>query len=558
MNRDPQALANESFDLLVVGGGIHGAFAAWDAALRGLKVALIERGDFGGATSSNSLKIAHGGLRHLQRGDLRGVLESLDEQIALRRMAPHLVRPLECAMELRGGSVFQNRATLAVALRAYALLSEARGRRLHAAEWPAPGRLLNRSELRVLADLWGGDEPKGSWRSGIAWWDALMESPERLLIGIVRAAGEAGAVVTSYVEARSVRRLGGVITVTAVDRAGLAAQSAEGAGGIEIRTRLVLNAAGPWAPELSERWGLRAPPALARACNIVVRLPASLQGATTAVALRHPSEPRMLFAVPWRGRLMIGTSYVRAEVAGGQRPRADQVSQLLADFNASAPGMHLRLDDVVLVHGGLLPAVAAPNSRGNESVVPLASRPILIDHARQDGFEGIVSMVGTKWTTARRVAERAVDLCQRRLGVPVRRGGTESQAIVGSPVRPADEPAKATMSNHGVGGRAIYGTVSAEIDAIVSANPATASPLTAESAVSVAQVVHAVKREGAVHLDDIVLRRTDMGTAGPPADEELSAAARVAAAELKWDDGVVVQELARVRQAFEWQRLADG
>lgn len=543
MKRDLEALVASQFDLLVVGGGIHGAFAAWDAALRGLSVALIERGDFGGATSSNSLKIAHGGLRHLQRGDIKAVSESLDEQITLRRIAPHLVRPLACAMELRNTSPAQSSAAVGAALAAYAAVTRLRARRLGADKFPASGRLLGKTELTQLLPPFGSE-----WRRGALWFDAIVESPERLLIGVVRAAVDAGAVVASYVEARTFSADHDGVTVGAVD-----AVDAENTNPLEIRTRLVLNAAGPWAPELAARWGGSVTGSLARACNVVVRAPERATAMTTAVALRHPSEPRMLFTVPWRGRMMIGTSYTPATLTEGARPGSRQVDQLLSDFNASAPEIQLSRDDILLVHGGLLPAL--PGITGADGVaVPLQPRPQLIDHKQRDGLDGIISMTGVKWTTARRVAERAVDLCQQRLQAPVKRGGTDRRSIVGAPAR-SESTGNATGHTFGLPGnfrRDVYGEVAAEVDAIAVSCPELATPVAPGSAAIGAQIVHAIRNEAAMHLDDIVLRRTELGTAGIPSEPELAAVAHIAAREFGWSATRTGDELARLRNAYTW------
>lgn len=580
MKRDIGALTGERFDLLVIGGGVHGAFATWDATLRGLRVALIERGDFACATSSNSLKIAHGGFRHLRNGDLGSLRVSLDEQIALQRIAPHLVRPLRCVMQ-SGHRLARSSALMSAALGLHREVARRRAEQAGTERSPdmdAAGIVKGSELAEMLAPL----EPK--WRSGAVWMDAIIESPERLVIGVLRAAVDAGAVVASYVEARSVIPGERGIRVEAVG---------EEEGQFTIDARLVLDARGPWSGRALVRGvggasavrkdgvpsdrtmqgdgasdAATSPLPLARACNIVVRGPAP----RAAVALPHPSEPRMLFAVPWRDRLMLGTSY---EPAPSSRHPGDgmEVDALVRMFDAALPGVSLERSDVEYVHSGLLPA-----SRADGGMVRLRGRPQIVDFRERHGVEGIVSMVGVKWTTARAVAELAVDLCQRKLGLPVRRGGTDRTAIAGGG---GDDDGRASGVDGGVASgvasgrasgvasrvegraegcaegrdfdRALYGTLAREVDAIARDDPSLALPLAPGSHVIGAQVAHAVRQEMARHLDDVVLRRSELGTAGMPSEAELGAAAAIAGAELGWSDSRAADELARVRAVYWWR-----
>lgn len=564
MKRDIGALTGECFDLLVVGGGVHGAFATWDAALRGLRVALIERGDFGCATSSNSLKIAHGGFRHLRNGDLRALCASLDEQIALQRIAPHLVRPLPCVMQ-SGHRLTRSSSLMRAASGFYRGVARQRANHGGTARPPAmdAGGIVKGAELaRLLAPL----EP--GWQSGAMWMDAIIESPERLLIGVLRSAVDAGAVAASYVEARSICPRDGGVTVRAM---------ADGEGPFTIRTRLVLDARGPWTNRAlvrgeddassasavhmesdskarprggDGRISPRSP--LARACNIVVRAPVP----RAAVALPHPSESRMLFAVPWRGRLMLGTSYEPARLSRNPREGVD-VDALIRLFDAALPGVSLDRHSLEYVHCGLLPATEA-----DDHTVEPRDRPTIVDFRERYDIDGIVSMVGVKWTTARAVAERAVGLCQMKLGGSVGRGGTDRRPIVGAegadpPAHPsaARRPHGCTEAEQGAPrfDRGLYGTLAAEVDELACRDRMLATPLAAGSRVIGAQIAHAIRHEMALHLDDIVLRRSELGTAGMPSEAELSAAAAIAAAELGWSSTQAADELARVRAAYWWR-----
>jgi len=225
VKRDLAALTAREHDVLVVGGGIHGAAAAWDAAQRGLAVALVEAADFGSGTSWNSLKTIHGGLRHLQRADLAGLRESMRERAALMRIAPELVRPLPFLVPLHGHGLHGPEA-MAAGLLAADLLSPDR---------IARSRVLSPGEVRERAP-----EVAAEGLTGGAWWtDAQVESTERLLLGFLHAAAEAGAAIANRVEVTALARAGGRV-------AGAVLRDHEAGATLEVRSRIVLNAAGPW------------------------------------------------------------------------------------------------------------------------------------------------------------------------------------------------------------------------------------------------------------------------------------------------------------------------
>lgn len=474
-------LAGERWDLVVIGGGIVGAFAAWDAALRGLRTLLLESGDFGSGASWNSLKIAHGGLRYLQSLDLPRLRESVREQAILLRLAPDLVRPLPCLLPLRGVGP-RSAPAMTLALGLYALLArQARGRALRGQGLPR-GATIGRERARLLA---GGIAEIGP---AALWYDGLIDRPERLLLRVVHSATEAGAAAANYTAVREITVADGRVTGVCVSREGTADP-------VSVRARMVLNATGAGAPALLAPLGLALPLAWASASNLVV----NRRGGAAALAVEHPREPRMLFAVPWRERLLLGTSYARAPLAGSAGTPEGQAEQLLADFATALPELRLRSEDVVLVHSGLLPAHPQTPDR-----MELLDRPLIHDHAA-DGVQGLATVVPVKWTTARRVAEAAVTLCQRRLGMTVQPGGTDRRPLAPDLPFPAD--------------------------------PA-------------GSVAHAVRREMALHLADIVFRRGDLGIAGPPPEPLLRETAQAAAAELGWSPEQLRDEIAAIRHSF--------
>ncbi len=462
MKRDLGALTGREHDLAIVGGGIYGAAAAWDAVQRGLRVALIEARDFGSGASWNSLKTIHGGLRHLQRADVASLRDSARERSALLRIAPRLVRPLPCLVPAYGHGP-TGREALGIALWLNDILTQRRNDGVPPEGHVPRGRLLSRGEV---LDRVPGLESRGM-TGGALWYDAQAESTERLTLAFVLTAADAGAVVVNYAEVTGLLRSGERV-------AGVSVRDAEGGGRFEVRARMVLNAAGPGASRLLAEAGLaRSPVPLLRAINLVLRRPVVRDH-----AVGGRGAGRFLFLAPWRDRAMVGTAYEPAQPGTG----AAFAEAFLAGAQRAYPWAGLTRDDVTLVHQGLVPGAGSADG--------LWMKPHFVDHQRQDGVPGLVTMVGVKYTTARAVAERAIDLVLRRLGSPI------------VPCRTAVTPLPAArILEAAIGERTRY----------------------------------AVREEMALHLEDAVLRRLDLGTGGPPDAAEVAEVERVMAGELNWD-----------------------
>lgn len=461
MKRDLGALTAREHDLVVVGGGIHGVAAAWDAAQRGLSVALVEAQDFGAGVSWNSLKTVHGGLRHLQRADLAQARESMRERRALLRIAPDLVRPLPFLVPVRGHGT-RGREAFAVALRLHDLVGRRRNEGLDPERRIPPSRMLSVREVRKIVPALATQGLSG----GALWFDAQVTHSERLVMAFCHAAADAGAALANYAAATGLLRSGRKVT-------GLRVRDVEKGGELEVRARMVLNATGPGVNRLLAHAEIRPPSTpMLLGMNVVLRRPVVR---THAIGAR--SAGRYLFLVPWRDRAMVGTAYDPADAA----PEAALV-RFLGEAARAFPWAGLELADVSLVHRGLVPA------RGGREGLETRSR--VVDHEEDDGVPGLVSIRGVKLTTARAEAEKAVDLVLRRLG------------RTASPCRTAITPLPAA--------RPLEGGVAD-------------------------QARRAVREEMALHLEDVVLRRTYLGTAGPPAEADLDSAAAVMAAALGWD-----------------------
>ncbi len=540
MQRDPAALAARPFDLVVIGGGIYGSIAAWDASLRGLSVALIDRGDFGGGTSFNSAKTVHGGVRALRSGDVSALRRFARERRALARLLPHLVRPLPFLIPTYRG-IGRGRTLLRLYFGVADRLTRAGGAPCEGEGWLPASRVVSREECLDLNPL---IDPEGV-TGGIEWFDCQMYNSDRVPLAFVASAVESGAVAANHVEAEGALLRGGAVEgVRAVDR--LTGET------LDIRAGVVLNAAGPWAPELSGRLapaaGGRLCRSLSKAMNLVIPSPL---GGSHAVA--GAARGRFFFVAPWRSSAIVGTSHDRyVGVAGGLALDRDELERFVAVVRVAFPNLSLALDDVRLVHRGLLPAT--PRGDG----VRLATRSAVVDH-RRDGVAGLISMLGVRYTTARDTAERAIDLVMTllaRRGGPCRSasapvaGGDLSDfgAFLRGAVSAADDQIPAADRERVA---RTYGTRQRAVLDLLRASRDDRAPLGAKCAVTRGEVRHAVREEMAVRLSDALLRRTEAGSAGHPGSDALAAAAGVMADELGWTPKRAAAEMDAVRRVYQ-------
>ena len=536
MRRDLERLANDVYDVVVIGGGISGVWIAWDAALRGLRVALVERGDFGGATSANSMKTVHGGLRYLQDGDLRLIRRMILERSAFLRIAPHLARPLAFVMPTTH-HLMRSRSAMRAALKLNDLIGFDRNRTLHPLRRLPDSRILSRAEcLELLPGL-----PAEGVTGGAVWYDAQVHNTERLLLSVILSAVERGAAVANYVTVTDfLRKQDRVI--------GVKAQDTSSGQELDIRARVVVNAAGAWIDSLLRALGkpqpIRFP--LSTAVNLVTRqvIPEYAAAVRSNYVTAEGKRSNQLILAPWREYSIVGTFHSLYEGHPDEyRVTQADIEHYLGEANSAYPGAELKPDDVRWVHYGFVPAV--PNGKGR---VEFVRRARVHDHQREDGIEGLISAVGVKYTTARHLAEQVVDLTFAKLhekSPPCRTAHT--------PVRGGDmghlwdcyERADA-LTRHLLD---TYGSDYTRIQRYFGENPDWKTPLSSTCAVTQAEVVHAAREEMAQTLADVVLRRTELGSAGLPDDDSLRTCAQIMARELNWSPACVEEEIHAVVQS---------
>lgn len=472
--RDPRGAAAGSYDLLVVGGGFYGAMLTLEAARRGLAVLLVERDDFGGATSWNSLRIVHGGLRYLQSLDLQRHRESAAERRWFLHTFPDLVEPLPCLMPLydppRGGRL-RRPAAFRLAFAVEDLLSRSRNQGNRSDRQIPAGRLINVADATRLFPA----VDRQGLLGGALWFDAVMPEPHRVLIESLRWAHRCGARMLNYTEAVGLRLEGGrVVGLEAVDR--------ETGDLLELRSRAVVSCAGPWSRALAKRFDRDVPELFHPLLAFNVLLDRELPAESALALAARGKNAQTWFLLPWQGRTLAGTAYVAAPggPGAGAPPGESEVAELLGALNAVVPGWNLNPSAIRRVYHGWLPAEA------ERSVLP-AGRPVVHDHGNSGGPRGLVSVSGVKLTTARAVAEAVLRRVFKRLPPPGGVGRPQADA----PLALRDFLALALRDREAA----------------------------REHARGIAG------RQAVIHLEDLLLRRTDWGVL-----PEGEAAARLCAA----------------------------
>jgi glycerol-3-phosphate dehydrogenase len=533
-----QAMAAEPVDVLVIGGGITGAGIARDAALRGCRTALVDRGDFGGGTSSHSSRLVHGGLRYLEQLDLRLVREASHERHVLLRTAPHLVRPLPFLFPVyRGARVPKWKVVAGMWL--YDLLAAFRNVRPH--RW-----LGRKAVLRLEPGL-----RERALRGAALYYDGQTDDA-RLVIATMRSAAQAGALVANYADATSLSKPDG-------QARGATVRDVLTGRPYTVRALVVVNATGPWADELRRLDDPAAEPLLRLTKGAHVAVPQRRLGHTHAVTLTSPIDGRVMFVLPWAETDLsyIGTTDTDEDASPDDvRATARDVIYLLRSANAFFPQARLSPHDVVATWAGLRPLL-----RPDRVVAPSeASR----EHRIVESASGLLTIAGGKLTTYRVMARDVVDRVAARLraldGRPrAPRPRTDQIPLPGGEARDLEVLVKTAAgrvpeatARHLVGR---YGSEAAALLNLVDRDRALGEPIVSGRPDIWAEVTHAVEREMAMRLSDVLVRRLHLFYAardqGVPATSPV--ADRLAAA-LGWDGDRRASEIADYLKLVERSR----
>ena len=497
------ALAAEPFDALVIGGGINGTSIARDAAMRGLRVALIERDDFAAGTSSRSSRLIHGGLRYLEHGYFHLVFESSRERRLLLKLAPHLVRPLAFTWPVyRGARV--PRWKLAAGLLLYDALSlfrnVTRGKRLGA------GGVIAREPALRPEDLRGGG----------MYYDAATDDA-RLTLANALGAVEAGAIVINHASARAINARNGGFDIDIDDGLGGRTTSAG--------ARIVVNATGPWTDSIRRLEHRDVRPSVRGTKGVHISVPRERIRNRGALTLLSPVDGRVMFVLPSGTTAIIGTTETPTD-ADPEEVRASEadVEYLLATANAFFPAARLGRDDVISAWAGIRPLIAAGYTSGASS----ASR----EHALDWTASGMVTITGGKLTAYRAIAAEVVDAMQQRLGRTLTPCTTDTVPLPGGDIPSLDAAlarARATIADSAVAERLVtaHGSAWTRVWARGESDPRMRERIVPDLPYILGEMPYAVEEEQAYTLADLLIRRTHIAFETP--DNGRAAARRVVA-----------------------------
>lgn len=509
------------FDVIIIGAGINGAGVARDAAMRGLRVLLLDKGDVASGTSSWSTRLIHGGLRYLEHGEFGLVRESLRERETLLRIAPHLVRPLPLLIPIYKDAR-RGRVLLSLGMIAYDLLSL--GKSL-----PRHQMLDRRGALGRAPGL------KEEGLNGAAlYYDAQVEFAERLVVENALSAVAYGARLTTYARVNEFKiHDEDVLGVEFVDELSNERQSATAS--------LIINAAGPWVDQILELSGVETP-LLGGTKGSHLIVPKFSGAPETALYVEAKRDHRPFFVIPWNGKYLIGTTDIRFngnldEVRIGE----DEIGYLLEETNTVFPAAQLARSDVLYSYSGIRP-LPFTNDTDEQSIT---RRHFIRLHPR---FKNLFSLVGGKLTTYRSLAEEVVDLVFSKLGRSSPPCTTAQTRLGEASIQIKTSPLTARLNR-------IYGQGATAIRELVSKDSALGEVFDEESGAIAAEVVYSFQHEFARTLADCLLRRTMVGLNSSLAVGADEKAAKIAERYLGWSEDRATEEVRMYREFIKRFRV---
>ena len=461
IERNPATAASSKYDLIIIGGGIYGAMLSVEAGLRNLRSLLLERDDFGGATSYNSLRIIHGGFRYLQSLDLRRFYESVGERRWFLQTFPDLIQPLPCMMPLYGQGA-KRPGVMAGGLYVNDILSYQRNRGVKSDRHLASGEVI--SPERVIKRFPLVD--RQGLRGGAVWYDASMPDSQRVMMRVLRWANELGGVTLNYTAAETLLTEARVTGVRGRDTLTNKTYS--------YQAPVVINATGPWSQQLAEQLDKSLGDIKTNSNSASIFRPSlawnllfdreSLSDCALAIAPKLP-KAQTYFLHPWKGRLLAGTIHNpwRRSVDVRPQPSESQIEGFINNLNSAIPGLNLKSSEIVRTLAGVLPIKQQDQ---------LASREKIWDHGKNKGIKGLYSVAGVKFTTSRLVADRTLSTI------------FPNRQKVNKNILPKDTVAQGQFDYDWLPG---------------------------DDTAWLQSLQKIVAEEAVIHLDDLVLRRTSLG-----------------------------------------------
>jgi glycerol-3-phosphate dehydrogenase len=555
MDRKTSNLAQIHFDLVIIGGGITGACLAADAAMRGLSVALVEKGDFGAATSSASSKLLHGGIRYLQQLNFGKVRESAKERIYFQQLAPHLTNYVPFIIPTYP-SLSKGNFAMKSAMRLYELLCAGQNQILSDSSKQVPGsHYISAGDINSVVPGLQADNIKG----GVVFYESHMHSSERMTLGFIETAHQHGACVANYLAVESMLSDGkGRIS-------GIQVKDQLNGDSFDIQAALVVNAAGPWIPMLNTKTNASKKiagvvSAFSKGAHIITQ--PLTDGYAVALPTRKQNQAiinrggRHVFIIPWRGHSLIGTTYgpYQGNLDEVQATESD-IEEMIDDINSAMGAEVLHPDKVIHAYAGIYPLI---DDVIKPKVYQGTGEYQIVDHAVEDNLEGLVSVFGAKFTTARLLAEKALDLMTPRLGKTIDRCHTRNSRLTSGNIedmhsfraeqckRYATQLPETIINNLVTN----YGTNIHSLIKLIELDTDLAKELLPGRYTLAAEIIYATRHEMACHLDDFVFRRTGLGTLGNPGEDILQHCASLMGKELGWDQKRQDEEVSQTLNGF--------
>ncbi|MFT5113625.1 MAG: glycerol-3-phosphate dehydrogenase [Parasphingorhabdus sp.] len=533
LNQSTERIKQSEFDVIVIGGGIHGAVMFYDLAKAGYRVLLLEQGDFGHATSSNSLKVLHGGIRYLQHGNIKRMRESIRSRSTFMRLMPHLIQPQAFLMPTMGLGL-KSRWLMAIAIMLNDLVGWDRNCGVPKNKKLARGKIFSRHKLRAILE----DVTDADITGAACWYDAVALDSERIVLEFIKRGKALGGQALNYVAADSLIRSNDCIT-------GVRAQDKQLGRCYTFSSQMVVNAMGPCAAKLLQLEALTTPGrTVARAVNLVINrqwfgdfgigLEGSAEFSDADALVKR--RGRLYFFVPWQGKTLVGTSYQFVADDSDSRDASEiDCQNIIDEINQIHPTASLQRSDVLYAHAGLVPAYSAvPDSTAEPQLVKHSE---VIDHSRVDNIQGLVSVNGVKFTTAPSVSRTVLKLLDKVNIQP--QSNIKRPNIPGSKSKP-DELTKYPHLQER------YGDDYWRVMLLINQQTEQNLWICQQPPLLLAEVTYCIQDEFALHLEDIIFRRTPMAAMGPLDPDVVACVANIMASELGWDASVLKSEIESV------------
>jgi len=493
-----QSLANEEFDILVIGGGVTGAGAVLDAASRGLKVALVEARDLASGTSSRSSKLIHGGLRYLEQYDFKLVREALHErELMVSSLSPHLVKPVGFLYPLH--EKLKERTYVGAGLALYDVL---RGFQ-RALPWH---KHLSGKKIAEIAPSLRQDIVTGA----VKYYDAQVDDARHTMT-IIRTAARHGATIATRVEVENLIKDGKKVI-------GAAVIDTETGKKIKVSAKAVVMCAGIWSDEMHERFGLKAGYGVTMSKGVHIVVPGDAIKSNTGIILKTAIS--VLFLIPWGDKWIVGTTDTPYDGDRAHPYATTEDVQYILDQANKVLDPQLKREDIIGVYAGLRPLVA--NTKGS------ATTKLSREHTTDRSAPGFVSIAGGKYTTYRVMGKDAIDMAATDLRRIVNSSCTEKLPLVGADGYYALTQQSAQIADqYGIDEKSVihllnrYGSLISEVLELITADKKLAAPLAEGLPYLKAEIVYAASHEGAMSVDDVISRRTRLAFEAPQAGIEL-------------------------------------